>query len=204
MLMGSSNIELVHGKPDRNPFGISLNEWTVQWWRWLLSIPKEKSPAADYTGSNAAVGQREPVFFLCQTIEGVESLPIRRITIPRGHSIFMPLINWISTLHVNGETDKDLIKVASQKMDSINNLELVINGQPYFLDCKKLRYTSRVFQVALPESNILDAAPGMTRCCSDGYWLFFKINTDNLRLDTFGSCSSGITRIGVSYDIHVR
>ena len=200
-----SSIELVHGPPDQNPFGISLDEWTVRWWRWILSIPKEISPATDYTGGNGPVGQSEPyVFFLCQTIEGVKSLPIRRITIPRGQSVFMPLINWISTLHVNGETDEELIKVANQKMDSIKGLEFIINGQPYVLDRKKLRYTSRVFQISLPEDNILDAAPGMTRCCSDGYWLFFKINIDNLRLDTFGSCSSGITKIGVSYDIRVR
>jgi hypothetical protein len=198
-------IELVHGPPNPNPFGVSLEEWTVRWWRWLLSIPKETSPASDYTGGNAAVGQSEPyVFFLCQTIEGVRSCPTRRITIPRGQSVFMPLINWISILHINGETDEELIKVANQKMDSIKALEFIINGQPCVLDRRKLRYTSRVFKISLPEDNILDAAPGMTRCCSDGYWLFFKINIDNLRLDTFGSCSSGITKIGVSYDIRVR
>jgi hypothetical protein len=204
--LGSSNIiELVHSPPDPNPFGISINEWTVRWWQWLLSIPKDMSPATDFTGSNAAVGQTEPhVFFLCQTIEGVKSLPIRRVSISRSQSIFMPLINWISTLHVNGETDEDLIKVANQKMDGIRNLEFKINDQPYVLDSKELRFTSGIFPASLPENNILDATSGTTRCFSDGYWLFFKIKTNNLRLDTFGSCSSGITKIGVSYDIHVR
>ena len=197
-------IELVYWTTDCETYGIGLQEWSVRWWRWLLSIPKEMSPAIDYTGSNATIGQIYPhVFFLCQTIEGVESLPVRKISIPRNQSVFMPLINWISALHVDGETDDDLVRVGKQKMDSAKNLELLLNEQHYLLDFRKLRHSSRNFQANLPENNILDVPPGETRCFSDGYWLFFNTKKTDFKLDTFGTCSSGITKIGVSYDIHI-
>ena len=32
------------------PFGRSWEDWTVDWWQWLLSIPKDKNPGLDTTG----------------------------------------------------------------------------------------------------------------------------------------------------------
>lgn len=176
----------------------------MRWWNWLLTIPKANSPAFDPTGSHANIGQVDPdVFFLCQTVEGVDHSPVRKVTIPRGLSVFMPLINWISTLHVDGDTDEDLIRVSREKMDVVSNLQVLINNQSLSLDHRKLRVCSPVFELILPKDNILDIQPGKRRFSTDGYWLFLNILSDSLRLDTFGSCSSGLTRISISYHIQI-
>ena len=38
-----------------NPFGKTWEQWTIEWWHWLLSIPKQNNPALDETGENFAV-----------------------------------------------------------------------------------------------------------------------------------------------------
>ena len=59
------------------------------------------------TGSNAGINQHYlPVFFLCQTYEGVAMFPNRTIAIPENSLIFMPIINWISILHHDGNNDE--------------------------------------------------------------------------------------------------
>jgi hypothetical protein len=74
----------------------------------------------------------------------------------------MPLINWISTLHIDGETDEELIKVANQRINSIQDLEFVINEKPFKVDFGNSRFSSGIFEAVLPDDNILDATPGTT------------------------------------------
>ena len=37
---------------DSKPYGKPYAEWSAIWWQWLLSIPKDTSPAGDSTGKN--------------------------------------------------------------------------------------------------------------------------------------------------------
>src|ERR1044072_6268792 len=116
---------------DSKPYGYSYGEWGARWWQWLFSIPRSKNPAFDPDGSNSNINQNNRnVFFLCQTYqERIYSIPNRTVTIPTQRSIFMPIINWVSVLHVDGETDNELAKVAKQRMDIVSNLEITINGR---------------------------------------------------------------------------
>ena len=114
---------------DSKPFGYTYGEWSARWWQWLLSIPMPRNPAFDFTGANANMNQNHPnVFFLCQTYEGVASIPIRIVTLRAGKSIFMPIINWVSILHNDGETDQELIDIAIRKMDVVANLQITVDG----------------------------------------------------------------------------
>ncbi len=187
---------------DSKPYGLSYVEWSIKWWQWLLSIPKSNNPALDSTGVNANVNQSDPnVFFLCQTYEGVKSIPNRSIHVPAGRSVFMPVINWISILHIDGETDQELVSTAKQRMDVVANLEIIINGTTINKGLEKYRAQSPFFYVVLPEDNIIEYFPGSRRCVSDGYWVFLKSLEKQTRLSSFGSCSSGVTKIGVNYEI---
>jgi hypothetical protein len=192
----------IHSKP----FGYTYEEWSAKWWQWLLSIPKSKNPALDSTGANAHINQNYPnVFFLCQTYqEGVPPIPNRTVTVPAGRSIFMPIINWISIMHNDGETEQESIQIANKRMDVVANLQISINELTVKNGLEKYRAQSAFFEIALPEDNILALPSGLIRAISDGYWLFFKPLEGDTKITSFGSCSSGATRIGVSYNLSIE
>jgi hypothetical protein len=185
------------------PFGLSFSEWSARWWQWLLSIPKSLNPAMDSSGENASIGQRHSnVFFLCQTIEGVKLQPKRMICIHRGTSLFLPIINWISNFYEHGKSEKELIETATQRMDTIGNLEFILNGAN-IQGLDKYRFRSNFFTAELPKDNIFDLPAGKARLISDGYWVFTEPIITDTTIFTFGSCSSGVTKIGVNYSIKI-
>lgn len=171
-----------------------------------MSIPKSVNPAYDSNGANANANQNDPnVFFLCQTYEeGVPSVPNRTVIVPAGRSIFLPIINWISILHNDGETDQELIEIATKRMDVARNLQITVNGLTVEEGLKEYRVQSAFFEMTLPDDNILASPSGLIRAVSDGYWLFFKPLEANTRLSSYGSCSSGATKIGVKYNLSIE
>jgi hypothetical protein len=198
--MSIINVEIY--PQDSKPFGLTFSEWSAKWWQWLLSISKPLNPAMDSSGENASIGQSNSnVFFLCQTIENVKS-PIRKISIRKGTSLFLPIINWASNFYEHGKSERELIKTATEKIDVIGNLKFNLNGIN-IQGLEKYRFRSKFFTVELPQDNILGLPAGKARLISDGYWIFTKpIDTDT-RISTFGTCSSGVTKIGVNYSIKV-
>jgi len=187
---------------DSKPFGFSYSEWSIKWWQWISRIPKENNPALDWTGSKIYENQvNSRVLFLCQTYEGVKNTPFRRNRITRGTSIFMPIINWISIMHFDGDSDKQLMEIARNRMDVVGPLEVTINGIIVNKGLEKYRIRSPFFEIDLPQNNIFDIPSGNKRCISDGYWIFLQPIFKNLRLSSFSSCSSGATTIKVSYDL---
>jgi hypothetical protein len=197
----SLNVKIYH--QNSKPLGLTFSEWSAKWWRWLLLIPKSLNPAMDSSGQNASLGQaNSKVFFLCQTIEAVNEQPSRKICIQRGTSLFLPVINWISNFYEHGNTERDLIDVATKRMDTIGNLEFNLNGNN-IQGLGKYRFQSKFFTVELPKDNILDLPPGKARLISDGYWVFTEPIIADITIFTFGSCSSGVTKIGVRYYIKV-
>jgi hypothetical protein len=199
--MYSSAVKIYHR--NSKPFGRSFSEWSARWWQWLLSIPKSVNPAMDSSGENASIGQPESkVFFLCQTIEGVKQQPHRKICINRGTSLFLPVINWVSDFYEHGNSESELIKIAKQRMDAIGNLEFRLNGTNIH-GLEKYRCLSKFFTIELPKDNILDLPVGKALLISDGYWVFTEPIVSNTTIFTFGSCSSGVTKIGVNYSIKI-
>jgi hypothetical protein len=192
----------IHSKP----LGYTYEEWSARWWQWLLSIPKSKNPAFDSTGANANINQNYPnVLFLCQTYEeGAPFVPKRTVAVLAGSSIFMPIINWISVLHIDGESEQESVEIANKRMDVVANLQITINGLTVKNGLEEYRVQSPFFGVTLPEGNILGSPSGLIRAVSDGYWLFFKPLQDDTKISSFGSCSSGVTKIGVNYNLSIE
>ena len=199
--MNLTNVEIYN--QGSKPFGLSFGEWSVKWWQWLLSIKKSRSPARDLSGKNAFLGQTDSkVLFLCQTIEGTRELPTREISIRSGTSLFLPIINWISNFYEHGDSEEELVEIATTRMSKIGTLDLTLNGNS-IRGLEKYRFPSSFFTANLPKHNILDLPEGNTRFVSDGYWVFTKPIIADLTIRTFGSCSSGVTKIGVNYFIKV-
>lgn len=189
---------------DAYPYGLSYEQWSMKWWRWILQIPEKNNPAFDITGRNAYFKQDNPhVFFLCQTFDNKSSSPCRAVTIQKGTSLFFPVINWISIYPEDGKSDVDLVLKAEAKMNTIGDLELQINGRPMCTNLEKYRVKSRPFHVNLPRNNILKLKPGIKKVASDGYWVLTGAITEPIHLVTFGSCTAGVTKIGVKYEINI-
>ncbi len=186
------------------PFGRNYGEWAAEWWKWILSIPKEHNPLYDLKGSDAHIYQKhDSVFFLCQTYESQEVVPTRAVTVPASCILFLPIINWISILHLDGETDQELIDIANERMDLVRNLEISINGMRFNQGLEQYRILSPFFYVELPENNILSLPAGTRRAVTVGYWVFLNPNCNQLYITSEGSCSSGRTNIRVGYTISV-
>lgn len=189
---------------DSKPFGLSYSEWSIKWWQWISSISKDKNPACDWNGANVNINQSDPrVLFLCQTYEGVESTPFRKSNITKGRSIFMPIINWISILYYDGNTDKELLEIAKNRMDVIGSLQVTINGFTINKGLEKYRVQTIFFEIDLPENNIFGISSGRKRCISDGYWIFLEPISEDIKISSFSSCSSGLTKIKVNYELTV-
>jgi hypothetical protein len=187
---------------DSSPLGMSYDQWCIKWWTWLLSIPKPINPVSDAEGNFASTNQgNNMVFFLCQTIESCKPLPTREIKIPFGAKIFLPIINWVCFKDNDEQTNEYLKNLAKEKMDRIGKLELYINDKPVSEDLANYRVQPPIFEIDLPENNILGIKPGLTSLVTDGYWILFEPLIQDIGLSSFGSCSLGITEIGVNYNI---
>jgi len=185
------------------PFGFTYNQWSIEWWKWILSIPKEKNPIFDNIGKYADINQKYPyVVFLCQTLNAVNNIPFRNIIVKEGMNIFMPIINWISMIPDDGTTDEELISVAKQKIDVVQDTTLWFNDVK--LTNMGCRARTPAFYVYLPKNNILDKEEGFIKIASDGYWIFTTPILKPIFLKTYGSCSKGITRISVNYTINLK
>lgn len=113
----------------------------------------------------------------------------------------MPIINWISILHHDGETEKELLDKAIQSMNIVREMTISINGFKLGYKLHDFRVLSPFFDVELPNDNIVGLSPGKRRAISDGYWVFIKPLETGGHLNSYGSCSSGATRIGANYEI---
>jgi hypothetical protein len=71
---------------------------------------------------HASISQSNPnVFFLCQIIT-------QTISIPAGHAVLVPVLNWNSTMGIIGKNDLQLLSVPKEKMDVVSDLEVAVNG----------------------------------------------------------------------------
>lgn len=186
------------------PFGISYQQWVKIWWKWFLSIPKDINPALDESGTNCYVNQNNPhAWFLAGTFGGFVQ---RECTIPTGKSIFFPVINIEASLNDTKLTkESELLVYCKSHMDSIDSgtLQVKINDQP-ILRLDEYRVSTPIFDLNIPNDNVLNAKIGITKATSDGYWLFFRpLSYKTHTLSFSGSCLSGKVRIGATYLINI-
>ena len=189
---------------EQKPLGRTWEDWTIEWWQWVLSIEKDKNPGIDTTGSK--FNPHQPygnVIFLVGTFEGNAE---RSYVIPKGKNIFFPIINFITsyTEEPDLKTESQLIARATQDIDSIVNKRLIIDGFDLG-DVEKYRIRSPVFDLTFPENNVFDFKPGPTKAISDGYWIFLRPLTFG-RHDIYasGSCYYGKTTESILWHLEVK
>ena len=45
--------------PGSKPYGLTYGQWSVKWFQWAFSIPKDKNPIIDTSGKNCAINQND-------------------------------------------------------------------------------------------------------------------------------------------------
>jgi hypothetical protein len=193
---------------DSKPYGLTISQWTIKWWRWLLSIPKDKNPALDISGTNLSEGQNDPnVWFLAGTLGGAVD---RTCKIPLGKAILMPVINYRCSFadEPTINTEEELTLKCKKEIDDIKNLSFQIDDM-FVTDLSSYRICSPLFDVHLGENNIenkiLCDNRFDTKMVSDGYWIFLKpLNIGSHKLISSGSCRSGKIMIATRYDLFVQ
>ena len=189
---------------DSNPYGVSYAEWTARWWQWILSLPKERSPALDETGENCAQHQNGPVWFLAGTMNGTAT---RHCIVPEGLAVLFPILNHGGTLADKvepKESEEELILFTKSEIDVISDLEVMVDGLR-IKDLENYRVSSPLFDVVLPKNSLFEGPQGPTRGVSDGYWVFLKpLSKGKHHIKSNGSCRQGTVNIGIQWDIIIQ
>jgi hypothetical protein len=189
------------------PYGKTYGNWTVEWWRWILGIPKRVNPVVDLSGEYTTMNQQNrDVFFLAGKLAEEDGiLPERSCIVSTQKSILVPVINCEANLLENPEleTDEGIVKHVKSDEDTIVRAKC-------YLDCKEIptqRISSDplIFEVKMVDNNLFDVGGGgTTHASADGYWVFLKpLPRGNHTISFQGSCEMGRLHSGATYKLNV-
>ena len=162
--------------PSTDPYGLTYDEHVKNFWKWIISLPKNMNPWDDPTGKNCANGQLEmnsSVFYLSGN-GGGKTLD-RTCKVPAGKGLFIPVSPMeMSDKEAPNASVERLHDIAKKDQDSVTSLSLKIGDKEYSLeDLKKYRiHPEEDFQVIFPENGIFgvkDAGP--SKAAADGYYV---------------------------------
>ena len=169
----------------QKPFGFSYQDYVIAWWKWLISIPKDRNPDPDNTGERSTEGQDPnfPVFFLSS---GNPDLKVqRKCQIPSNKGIFIPIMPVeVSDKEVdelkNMKSKLPIIdymkRKAKKDQDGVTELYLKIDEDEYQLETlRKFRINQTdVFDVIFPSNNIYGTEPGPSKAVADGHYIIIN------------------------------
>jgi hypothetical protein len=189
--------------PQDKPYGYTYGNWTVRWWNWAYSAPKEINPVLDETGEYACINQEGPVWFLAGTF-GEMKYPSRRCTVPVGKSVLFPVINYETNGFEQPEVQmvSEFIEHARKDMDDIVMKEVIIDGEniPTF----RISSDPPLFSIHINKNLGSDIKGGHTLASADGFWVFLKqLSVGPHTIYFHGACSGGQRRSIASYKVTV-
>jgi hypothetical protein len=173
----------------------------VQWWKWILGIPADDSPALDLTGEDCEVDQKGPIWYLSGFAGSSEGLPggtaERDCSVPEGKDILIPVFNTVCAEITDAgiirqelglEEDEDippsqlkegLVRCTDFFIDHIvpESLVFSIDDQTLgFEDLADFRVVSPQFQIVYPDGNVFGQSPTNVKqkAVADGYWVLIE------------------------------
>lgn len=189
-----------------HPYGISYGRWTVEWWRWFLSIPSRISPASDDSGKYSFVNQpARNVWYLAGKIgDEDKNFPKRFCKIPSSRSILFPVINCEANPLESPDlsTERDLIEHVSTDENSIISKECFLDNKP--IPPQRVSADPPIFEIELKEHNPFKVNGGKTFAAADGYWVFLKpLPRGKHSICFHGSCEYGKLNSGAEYELEI-
>jgi len=196
------------------PYGRTYGNWTVEWWKWVLSIPLSINPLTDQTGQHWNVAQpSSDVLFLAGCLPSKderfprsnERFPHRNIKIESGRSVLFPVLNCEanSLEYPDLRSHENLLKHVLDDINTIRKKDVFING--IRLNPARVQSDPRIFDVTMNEDNIFGVKnPSSTDATADGYWTFLKpLPRGSYTIHIEGSCEFGRLKSGAVYEIEI-
>jgi hypothetical protein len=198
---------------DSEPYGKTYGNWTVYWWRWVLSIPKSNNPVLDERGEHHNLAQKDDnVLFLAGKLaDENRNVPNRTCTLSSKKSILFPVINCECNLLERPElrTPSDIIERVKKDEDTIVKKECFVDGKT--IPAQRVRSDPTIFELNMVKDNLFDNEKegrrvyGSTIASADGYWVFLKPLAVGKHIISFkGSCEYGRLNSGAFYELEVH
>jgi hypothetical protein len=205
------------------PYNLTFEEWSAEWWKWFLAIPKAISPAYDKGQKTENVHQNQTnpnVFFLSGTYDGSVK---RTCNIPKRKAILVMLASCEANRleYPDCKTENEL-RQRAKSGNNVSKLEVSIDDvklENLLKDSQKhlfvnLHVQSPLFNVTLPKNNIFDISVGdtetVTEAVCDAYMLFLKPLSTDLKLyvsqvteDDEASHTKGC-KYDIEYDLKIK
>ena len=159
--------------PENKPYGLPYEQHVKDFWKWVISLPIEKSPWSDSSGQDCSIEQLETnssVFYLSGNGGGKSD---RTCKVPAGKGLFIPVSPFeISDKEAPSASVEDLHKIAKKDQDSVTSLYLKIGDREYSpQDLGKYRIATEDFEVIFPQNAIFGASEGISKAVADGYYV---------------------------------
>jgi hypothetical protein len=186
------------------PYGISYGQWTVRWWQWAKSAPKEINPVIDETGKYAHINQQGPVWYLAGTF-GENKIPHRTCKIPADIAVLFPVINYEMNPLEKPELAKqaDLISHVIQDIDDIIIRYAIVDEMR--IPVYRIKSDPLVFSLTINSENNNRVFGETTYAVADGYWVFLKpLPKGKHHIYFHGSCAGGLRNAAADYSILVN
>lgn len=174
--------------PDAHPYGKSMATWGERASQWIYGQPLDSSPLFDPTGANCGVAQQGKVWYIARIAGPPVFSGTRECTIPHQKALFLyigavvddyPCPAFPDFQPAPGQSLYDfLIADAKAAMDSVDLLEVSLDGQP-LNDVFSYRYQSDdLFEI----TGDLSLQPVFDPCITgepqqaivDGFFMMFK------------------------------
>jgi hypothetical protein len=169
-----------------HPYGVDMATWGERTAQWIYAQPLAHNPLFDQTGADCAVGQHGPVWFIPPIAGPRVFTGSRTCTIPAGKAIFLDIGHDLndypcpdpSFQPAPGESLYDfLIRTDLPIMDSVNLLEVSLDGQP-FSDVLGYRFISDDLFTITGDTGLQFFDPCITGtpqpAIVDGFFMMFK------------------------------
>jgi hypothetical protein len=200
--------EIIFFSSTATPYGKTYGNWTVEWWRWALGIPKPINPTIDRTGEYVDVGQqnRDVLFLTGKLANEGRDIPNRFCTISTKKSILFPVINCESNQleHPELRTHQDIVERVKRDEDTIIKKDCFVDGRK--IPVQRVKSDPIIFELNMIDNNLFTPKGGEnTYASADGYWVFLKPLSIGKHIISFrGSCEYGRLNSGAIYHLDVR
>jgi len=163
--------------PNSSPYGLGYDEWSAEWWQWLMEHPLAGHPSIDDPQFNVTSGQSGRVWFLAAPVDFDTAIPTprtRNITITTSKALFVGLLTGEMSSLEGAATETEQRDIANFQADRIVGLTCTLDGKPV-TDLSKHRFESDQFSFTAPDPWIFSPAPsGAGTAVADGYYVFLK------------------------------
>ena|SRR2546426_9674929 len=155
-----------------NPYGITLEELSEDWWQWAASMSISDHPLNDPTGEKCAMNQKGSIWFLGGTFGGDAE---RTCKLPAGKAIFLPVINGICTNELDHPKDeKELHDCIVNYIDKVTDAKASVDSQQISNMKEDFRVLSRAFNMTVARDGLYGMSSVTTLTQAVGYYLLLK------------------------------